>query len=178
MIKQKQAQDIVDDLKEINKQWIAIKKYLMKAFTKEPVTTEIEQQFLDTKSKTSKYLRVLAQKIDPHQFKYEPDKITGLLRQAISIVHLRGLPLADRKNLVVLWHEVFIRITQVLGAFEFIATGYQPMKKERKDTSIAALKKGASSGGKEEKEGSGKTIIIVVLVILIVGAVFIVLKGR
>jgi hypothetical protein len=179
MIKQKEALDILEDIKKLYDLWVSFNSFLMKSFTNEAINQEMEQQFLDIKSMTSKYLRVLAQKIDSKQFKYEPDKMTNLLRQAISIVHLRGLPLADRKNLVLLWHEVYIHLTQVMGAFEFIAEGYQPKKKESKDTSIAALKKGAADAQKKgKKEGSGKTVLMIVLLLIAAGAVFFIVQRR
>ncbi|MBN1901044.1 hypothetical protein JW926_06935 [Candidatus Sumerlaeota bacterium] len=177
MIKQKEALDMLEDIRKLHELWISFDQFLLKSFTTDPISQEMEQQFLDIKSKTSKYLRVLAQKIDSKQFKYEPDKMTNLLRQAISIIHLRGLPMADRKNLIILWHEAYIHLTQVMGAFEFISEGYQPKKKESRDTSIAALKKGAADAQKRnKKEGMGKTIIMIALFILIVGVVFFMIK--
>lgn len=176
MIKQKDALDILETIKKLNELWISFKNFLMKSFTNEAISQETEQQFLDIKSMTSKYLRVLAQKIESRQFKYEPDKMTTLLRQAISIVHLRGLPIADRKNLVILWHEVYIHLTQVLGAFVFIAEGYQPKKKESKDTSVVAMKKGAADAEKRgKKEGMGKVIFAIVLLI-VAAVVFLILR--
>lgn len=177
MIKQKDALAILEDIKKLNSLWLSFKTFLMRSFTNDSITQELELEFLDIKSTTSKYLRVLAQKIDARQFKYEPDKMTTLLRQAISIVHLRGLPIADRKNLVILWHEVYIHLIKVLGAFNLISEGYQPKKREVKDTSVAALKKGAADAQKKvEKEGMGKTVVMIVLAIMIAGAVFFLLR--
>lgn len=174
LIKQKDADDILSDLRRLNELWETIKHYLLMAFTTEPLTAETEQLFLEAKSHTSKFLRVLAEKIDSHQFRYDPEKITVLLRQAISVTHLRSLPLADRKNLFDTWHGVHIHLMQVLGAFTLIAQGYQPMKKEKKSTSIAALKR--SAGGGNKKESSAGKIVVVALIVIIVAALFFILK--
>jgi len=175
LIKPKDAQEIFDDLKKLHGLWLQVKKFLGLAFTTDAISSDMEYKFLEVKSQTSKFLRVLADKIDSHQFKYEPEKVTALLRQAISVNHIRGLPVADRQNMLILWHEVFIHITQVLGAFHLISEGYQPRKKERKDTSMAALKKGVV---KEEKKkgGSGMVITVIILVALIAGAVYILMN--
>jgi len=175
MYKQKDAISILEDIRKLNNLWNGFHNFLMMSFTSESITQEREHEFLDIKSQTSKYLRVLAQRIDARQFKYEPEKMTTLLRQAISVVHLRGIPLADRKNLVVLWHEVSIRLNQVMGAFGFISEGYQPKKKERKDTSIVGLKRAA--GGEKKKKGvGGKTVLTVVMILIIVAALVIIMK--
>lgn len=173
-IKQKDAEDILADLRRLNELWEVVRQYLMMAFTSEPLTAETEQHFLESKSHTSKFLRVLSEKIDSHQFRYDPEKITVLLRQAISVTHLRSLPVADRKNLFDTWHEVHVHLTQVLGAFHLIAQGYQPTKKEKKSTSIASLKKGAG-GGKKKESPAGK-IAVVALIVIIVFALFLILK--
>jgi hypothetical protein len=175
MYKQKDTIIILEDLKKLSDLWIGFHNFLMMSFTSESITQEKEHEFLEIKSQTSKYLRVLAQRIDSRQFKYEPDKTTTLLRQAISVVHLRGLPMADRKNLVVLWHEVSIHASQVLGAFGFISEGYQPKKKERKDTTIAGLKK-AAGGEKKKKSAGGKTALTIMLVLIVVVALVIIIK--
>ena len=167
LIKQKDAEDILQDLKNIYDLWFSMKTYLMMGFTDEPLSADIEQNFLEVKSHTSKYLRVLAEKIDPHQFRYDPEKMIQLLRQAISVTHLRGLPTADKKNLFDLWHEVYIHLSQVLGAFLFITEGYQPKKKEKKTTSIASLKKGAS-GTQKKKSNTGKVVVTVVIIVIVV----------
>ena len=169
--KKKDAEDILENLRELHELWINLRKFLLMGFTEGGISSQVEHNFLQVKSTTSKYLRILADKIDAHQFTYEPENITNLLRQAISVTHLRGLPVADRKNLMIIWHDVYVHLSQVLGAFVFIAEGYQPRKKEKKDTSIAALKKSASSKA-QKKEGVGKVIFIVILIVLIAGVVF------
>jgi hypothetical protein len=157
LIKPEKAKVILNDLKMLYDLWNTIKGYLLMAFTNEPISPDTEGNFLDVKSHTSKYLRVVAEKIDAHQFRYDPEKISLLLRQAISVTHLRSLPIADRKTLFELWHEVYVHLSQVLGAFLFIMEGYQPLKKEKKITSIASLKKGAS-GTRKKESNIGKVI--------------------
>ena len=173
LIKPEKAKVILNDLKMLYDLWNTIKGYLLMAFTNEPISPDVEGIFLDVKSHTSKYLRVVAEKIDAHQFRYDPEKISLLLRQAISVTHLRSLPMADRKTLFELWHEVYVHLSQVLGAFLFIMEGYQPLKKEKKITSIASLKKGAS-GTRKKESNIGK----VIAVILVIAAAIIILILR
>ena len=178
IIKKKEAENILEDLTSLHTLWLRMKQFLLLSFTNNSISSDIEYKFLEVKSNTTKYLRVIAEKIDPHQFKYEPTQMSNLLRQAISISHLRGLPLADRKNLLILWHEVLIHLSQVLGAFLLIKEGYQPKKKERKGTTIAALKRGASdSESKKKKKGdAGKAVFIVILLLIVAGVVFVLMN--
>ncbi|MCX7001017.1 MAG: hypothetical protein NT106_12105 [Candidatus Sumerlaeota bacterium] len=175
LIKPEKAKDILTDLKKLYDLWNTIKGYLLMAFTNEPISPDVEGNFLDVKSHTSKYLRVVAEKIDSHQFRYDPEKISLLLRQAISVTHLRSLPIADRKTLFELWHEVYVHLSQVLGAFLFIMEGYQPLKKEKKITSIASLKKGAS-GARKKESNIGK--VIAALVVIGTAIVIIILRSN
>jgi hypothetical protein len=82
--------------------------------------------------------------------------------------------MADRKNLFDTWHEVHVRLTQVLGAFQLIAHGYHPIKKEKKSTSVASLKRGAS--GRKKKESPAGKIAVVALILIIVFVFFFILK--
>ena len=93
--------------------------------TDEPITRDEEQSFLEAKSQVSKYLRSLSQKL-PADVPLAGDKLQELLRQAISIAHLRSLPKTDRQILANLWHVVFFNITRATGYFQMISEGYVP----------------------------------------------------
>ena len=81
------------------------------------------------------------------------DKMIDLLRQSISISHLRGLPRPDRTAIMAQWHSVFIYLCRSVGALKFIAEGWQPTVKHKgaganiSDLKKAAAKKGDSAGG-------------------------------
>ena len=170
MIKTKEAEDILKSLQHLHELWISVRRYVYMSFGEEPISGDSEQKFLEVKSSTTKFLRTLAEKIDPHQFQYDPQKITAFLRQAISITHLRSLPEADRKTLLVLWHEVYIHLSQVVGAFVFIKDGYQPSKKVKRSTSIASLK--GRGGSKKKKKNYGKALVTIIMLAVAAGAIY------
>jgi len=99
IIKYKDAANTLQDIKSLHALWMRMRIFLDMSFTDEPLSADTEQNFLQVKSQLSKYLRVMAEKVDKTQFRYDPEKITNLLRQAISVTHLRGLPIPDRKTL-------------------------------------------------------------------------------
>ncbi len=171
IIKYKDAANTLQDIKSLHALWMRMRIFLDMSFTDEPLSADTEQNFLQVKSQLSKYLRVMAEKVDKTQFRYDPEKITNLLRQAISVTHLRGLPIPDRKTLFVTWHEVYVHLTQVMGAFSLICEGYQPKKKVKKDSSIAALKRGASDKKKKESSAGKIILIVVVIIVVVVGII-------
>ena len=47
---------------------------------------------------------------------------SSLLRGSISITPLRGLPEADQKKLQADWHETYIGLSAVVGAYDFLGS--------------------------------------------------------
>src|SRR5687767_1477136 len=82
--------------------WLRTKAYFAKANNEEPITREDEQVFLETKSEISKFQRTLTPKL-PQDVSFGADRMQDLLRQSISIGHLRNLPKADRAMLMANW---------------------------------------------------------------------------
>ncbi len=141
--------------------WLQTKGFLAKAFTESPVAHEEEKAFLETKSAVSQYTRTVSQKLPP-DVKIGGEKMQELLRQAISIAHLRGLPKADKQTLIANWHAAFVQLARAVGCLQFITEGFQPTAKTIKSgTGIRDLK-----GGKKKKEGAGAGKIIMRLIIL------------
>jgi len=141
--------------------WLQTKGYLAKAFIDSPVTPEEEKGFLETKSAVSQYTRTVSQKLPP-DVKIGGEKMQDLLRQAISISHLRGLPKADKQNLIANWHAAFIQLARAVGCLQFVVQGYLPTAKATKSgTGIKDLK-----GGSKKKQGGGAKKWIVRLIIL------------
>ena len=146
--------------------WLRTKTFFAKANTEDPVGREDEQSFLETKSEVSKYQRTLGPKL-PSDVTFGAEKMQDLLRQSISIGHLRALPKPDRQMLMYNWHMVFTYLSRAVGALQFLVEGYNPPPKAAKGkggSNISQLK-GAASGSKEKKGSfiSGKTIAIIIL---------------
>ncbi len=151
--------------------WVRTKAYFAKANTEEPITREDEQQFLELKSEITKYQRTVAPKM-PADVGFGADKMTDLLRQSISISHLRGLPRPDRVVMFGTWHHVFIQMCRAVGALKFISEGYTPPARQKGTggANISDLKKAAAKKG--DGEGGGGKVKIVVALVLIAAAVY------
>ena len=162
----KEASDIAKNLLQI---WIALKKFFLKANSNEPLTKDDERQFLEMKSEVAKIQRTLGQKLKDALY-FGGDKLQNLLRQAISVSHLRNLPVTDKRILYKEWHVIFILVTRVVGALEFIQSGYIPSKRSMDhEHSIAHIKGMAGSGGErggKSKKQNSTTVIIVIIVLI------------
>lgn len=155
--------------------WLKTKTFFGKANTEDPISREEEQAFLESKSEISKYIRTLAPKL-PADVQFGGEKIQDLLRQSISIGHLRSLPRADRQTLMSTWHQIFIQISRSAGALQFIAEGYMPPPKQQKGGqgaggNISDLKKAASNKKGADKSSFFKSKGLWVVLILIAAAV-------
>lgn len=171
----KEIEEILDDAQGLLQNWMKFKMYLMKSFSQEPISSDEEGNFLETKSVIAKFQRMVGEKVKD-SFYYGADKIQVLTRQCISVGHLRQLPMVDRKNLVVEWHNVYVIITKLAGALNFMKDGYVFKPKAKKGTSIASMK--SAAGGKETKKsksggsegGAAGTVIKVIIGLAIFGA--------
>jgi hypothetical protein len=134
--------------------WLRAKGFLAKATSEEPITRDDEQQFLETKSEISKAQRVMAQKI-PADVSFGAERMQEILRQSISINHLRNLPKTDKNMLAANWHFVFINLSRAMGALQFLAEGYvAPERKKGPGTGIKDMKGAASSEASKPKKKS------------------------
>lgn len=131
--------------------WIRTKSFLLKAISEQPITREDEQAFLETKSDISRYQRVLGPKL-PEDADFGASRMQELLRQSISIGHLRGLPKSDKQNLLTAWHHVFIRLSRATGALQFVVEGYVPPPRKAKATGNISEMKGAAGAEKKKKK--------------------------
>jgi len=110
---------LLQETRTLLKDWLQIRDFLLLAFQNDPITREQEQAFLELKSDTARSQRVVSGKIS-EDLQFGADKITDFLRQAISVAHLRGLPLADKRGLVSVWHVASVMLHRAVGALEFI----------------------------------------------------------
>lgn len=143
--------------------WLQAKNALAKAFTDAPISPEEERQFLEVKSSVSQFTRLVSQKLPP-DVKIGGERMQDLLRQAISIAHLRGLPQSDKQTLIANWHASFIQLARAVGCLQFITEGYQPQAKTAPGRSgVVVKKKSADWGGR---------LKIVIILAIIAGAIY------
>lgn len=148
--------------------WLQTKGYIAKAFTDTPVPQEEEKAFLQVKSSVSQYTRHVSQKLPP-DVKIGGERMQELLRQAISIGHLRALPKADKQALVSNWHAAFINLARAVGCLQFMSEGYLPTAKSTKSgTTLKDLK----GGNKKKSRDWGGTIKILIALAAIAAAIW------
>lgn len=175
-ISKKDVDESFEDAQHLLEQWMKFKKYLTKSFTQEPISMDEESDFLETKSKIAKFQRMVGERVKD-TFYCGADKIQALTRQCISIMHLRSLPIIDRRNLLIEWHKVYVIITRLAGALQLIKEGYILKAKAKAGTSIASVKAGASSGKKAKKKiDSAAVMKYIIIIAILAGAVVFFLK--
>lgn len=152
--------------KDLLTHWMRIRDFLLLSFQNDPITREQEQTFLELKSETARTQRVVGSKI-PENLKFGADRITELLRQAISVAHLRGLPVADKMGLVGSWHFASVMLHRAVGALEYLAEGHAEVAgKKGGIRGIKAIKAEAAGGTKRSK-----TPLIIAAVVVVAGAI-------
>jgi hypothetical protein len=108
----------------------------------------------------------------PKEVGYGADKMQEILRQSISISHLRGLPKTDKATLMGTWHLVFINLSRAVGALQFLAEGYVPGERAKvAGSNVSDLKKGSGATKAEEKKSllkSGKFWVVVIIIAIVV----------
>lgn len=170
---------VVQEAQNLVKLWLNVKKFLVKAMGEDPITKEEEQAFLNAKTEVGRLTRSVGQKV-PSDVTVGGEKMQDLLRQAISIAHLRGLPKADKQVLVSNWHASYITLAQAYGCLVFIAEGFIPSPKAPKGsgTSLRELKGQGAPGTKKpvKKNVLAKPVTWVVLAI-IAAVVYFVMNG-
>ena len=170
------AEAALNDAQNLMQLWLRAKQFLAKATTEEPITREDEQVFLETKSEISKVQRSIGQKL-PADVSFGADRMQEILRQSISINHLRNLPKADKQSLASNWHYVFINLSRAMGALGFLAEGYVPPPRQAKQGSGIKDMKGAAAGKAEvKKKGALKKPSTYIILIIIGAAVYYVMN--
>ena len=181
----------LEGFKNLLQLWVSFRKYFQRSFTSEPISRQEEQDFLELKSTLAKSYRALAQRSN-ELFYYGGDKILEILRQSISVGHLRALPIGDKRTLYTNWHTVFVYLSRTVGAYRFLAEGFVPLLREKKDGVVSVAKIKAMAGtrgdglGKKGKRGqesfeflSSKKlwiILIIIGVIVVAAGIFFVLS--
>ncbi len=156
---------LLKEAKQLLSCWLRIREFLLMAFQNDPITPEQEKTFLELKSETARSQRVVAQKIQ-EDLKFGSDKITDFLRQAISIAHLRSLPMNDKRLLVSVWHVGSVMLHRAVGALEFIAeTNIEIKRSKGGPRGIKAIKSEAAGIAKKSKLPMIAGIIVIVAVI-------------
>jgi hypothetical protein len=169
------AEVAVAEAQRLTSLWISVRGFFAKAVTDDAITREDEQAFLEAKSEVSKLQRTLSSKM-PEGIKFAADRMQDLLRQSISLQHLRALPKADRQNLLATWHHVFIWLSQATGALQCIAEGYKydPATRSKKavGTQLSDLKGAAASASKSKEPSALANPKLWIAIALIGGALF------
>ena len=181
----------LEGFKKLLQLWVSFRKYFQRSFTSEPISRQEEQDFLELKSTLAKSYRALAQRSN-ELFYYGGDKILEILRQSISVGHLRALPIGDKRTLYTNWHTVFVYLSRTVGAYRFLAEGFVPLVREKREgmVSVAKIKAMAGTGGdrlgKKVKGGQGSfeflaskniwIILAIVAVIVVAAGIFFVVS--
>jgi hypothetical protein len=159
-----ETEDLLGETRTLLQLWQQMRSFLLLAFQSEPIAREHEQKFLEFKSETARSQRVVSRKM-PDDLQFGSDKITDFLRQAISVAHLRGLPLADKRGLVGTWHVASVMLHRAVGALEYISETKHQMEEQKSGLrGIRAIKSEAAATQK-------KSIVPVVVGVMVVAAV-------
>jgi len=148
--------------------WLKYKAFLVLAFSKNRLAPDAERQFLEVTSELQKQQRILMPFV-PRDVDFGVDRMSKLLRGAITLQHLRELPEADKKKIFAEWHSIYVLVTRCAGAMHFIAEGYVHKAVIKEEMGLKGLKSGggsAQTGIPWHKNPSAVTMLIVGVVVV------------
>jgi len=120
--------------------WMRIKLVFMKAFSEGEIAPDQESAYLQLKSEISRLNRGLSDKLTTG-LKFEGEKMMEMLKNAMTMEHLRSQPISEKQNIYATWHRLFIKLTRTLGALEVMQMGYHPAVHRERLKSMAVTKK-------------------------------------
>src|SRR5438874_1553470 len=109
------VQELHEQIKKLLELWMRTKLVFLKAFGDEQISKEQEGAYLQLKSEIARINRSIKDKLPKGLF-FDDDKMTEILKNAMSMEHLHNQPPAERQNYYQTWHRIFIRLTRALGA--------------------------------------------------------------
>jgi hypothetical protein len=134
------VQPILSEARQLLESWQEIQQLAGKAtHSDSPISPADEQRFLDLKSGVSKLQRALAASA-PKDLVFNDKQVAELLKNSVSLQHLRGLPEKDRGGIANQSHDLYIQLVRMVGGLDFIAAGWRP-EVPKKKVSAAAKKK-------------------------------------
>jgi hypothetical protein len=143
------AEALLHDASQMLEFWEEMRDLAGKAMeTDEAIESADEQRFLELKSSISKLQRGLSQET-PRDLAFDEKKVAELLKNAISLQHLRGMQGNDRSAFRNDSHNIWLQLVRLEGGLEFLAAGWKPEAPKAKGIK------------KKKKGGKGKMIFVI-----------------
>ena len=101
------------------KYWLGVRDFLRLAMSAKPISREQDQNFLTTKSAMSKVFSQLRNRI-PEQVLGNSEQMQTVMKQALSVTHIRNLPTPDKRQLYRIWHSYYMELCRTAGALKFM----------------------------------------------------------
>ena len=135
--------EIIDELDEDARKlldlWMRTKLVFVRSFGTEAISNEQESAYLQLKSEISRIYRIMSDNLTPGLL-FDGDVMQEVLKNAMSMAHLRNQNPKERQKFYAQWHRVYIKLTRTLGALEVMKAGYLPNEHRALLTKKANLK--------------------------------------
>lgn len=159
-MKPKELQENLDLAQQTLGQWLRYRQFFRKGTSDEPISSQEEQEFLETTSAIAQNLRKLGQRIDEKKFPFRKNEIAAQLKSTMSIGQFRNMAEPDRKKFYKEWHISLLHLTRTVGALKFMTEGYRP-----KEPAVG----GKKGGGGKLPTGKVVVAVVVVAVLALIG---------
>ena len=147
--------------------WLKYKGLIALAFSNRPLSDGAEQQFLEVTGGLQRQQRAVL-KVFPRDINFGNKVMTALMRDSVSLQHMRDLPEYDKKRLYNSWHSVYVELTRAVGAMRFIAEGYVHKPATKEEVDIRRLKqRGAQEQTPPYKNPTVITLSVVSIIVLV-----------
>ena len=115
----------------LQKQWLGFRKYLWLAASNQPISREQDNEFLKVKSMIQKHHSQLRTRL-PRQLLGSVEIMQDVMKQALSVTHVRNLPSTDQSQVARLWHGYYIDLCRMTGALKYMVEANHFPKFEEK----------------------------------------------
>jgi hypothetical protein len=121
----KDVEELHESSKKLLGLWMQIKLVFLKSFGSGELTPGHEHAYLQLKSDISRINRAVSERLTAG-LKFDSEKLMEMLKNAITMEHLRNQPSNEKQNIYAMWHRIYIKLTRTLGALEIMQAGYYP----------------------------------------------------
>lgn len=143
--------------------WRKYKQFINFAFGEGNITQDAENQFLSLTGALQQEQRVLLSTL-PRDINFGSDKMTDMLRDSVSLKHLRDMPKVDKGTALANWHSAYILLTRAAGAMAFIAEGYKHEAEVERQVDLRSIKAGGRVARRRQEWYKNPSIVTMILV--------------
>lgn len=99
--------------------WLKFREFLQFAMSDKTISRNHDHLFLEVKSGISKAFSQVRNRL-PRGLMGDTERMQDVMKQALSVTHVRNLPSPDKDQLYRFWHGYYIDLCRMSGTLKFM----------------------------------------------------------